>query len=191
MFLKKSFMLVGGIIFCVVVIVTIAAMIDSVSTRSAMHEANANPPTPPPQPALPPAQVSEISTTWRLASRGITVMDGQLWVPRLSMTVRNPSDTELKTYYRVLFLDEKGVIKAEEREPILGIPGKLAKGPIFVDGNTGFTNDGPFVEMATGKSKRWSYELDQGEGFSGPWVKVASGPVDIPEDYQREFGPQK
>lgn len=131
-------------------------------------------------------EITSFQTSWTTVSRGLTALDGMLWVPRIRMTVKNLGSREINViYFRAIFLDDEGVISGDDIESVRSIPAGYAKGPVFLRGTVGYTSDFAFLSMRRDDSKKWRFNLLAGNSYSGPWTKIKSGFVEIPETYRR------
>lgn len=128
-------------------------------------------------PGTPAISITEQKSEWRPVRRGFTGQEGTLWLPRLSLTVRNDGSTEIPNIrLRAVFLSEKATIVGEAETVVTALPSKRAKGPIFLQCDTGFTNDLPLALMEDDPKVRWHYELFSGP-IGGEWTKIRSGEV--------------
>lgn len=128
-------------------------------------------------PGQPSISITEQKSEWRPVRRGFTGLEGTLWVPRLSLTVRNDGSTEIPNVrLRAVFLNEKATIVGEVETIITALPSKRAKGPIFLQCDTGYTNDLPLASMEDNSKMRWHYELYSG-AIGGEWTKIKTGEV--------------
>jgi len=132
-------------------------------------------------------EIVSFQTSWKAVSRGLTALEGMLWVPEIRMTVKNTGTRDIDViYFRAVFLDAEGVIKGEDIiKSVSSIPAGYAKGPIFLYGTVGYTSDFAFLPMMKDDSKKWRFELFEGNSYSGPWKKIKTGKVELPEEYQR------
>lgn len=94
-----------------------------------------------------------------------------------------------RLYLRAVFLDEKGVITSEAKEAVESVPAGYSKGPVFIPGSVGYRDDMPFLSMvgSDGEKNKWKFDLFSGESYSGPWTKIRSGTVSVPEQLERLF----
>lgn len=126
----------------------------------------------------------DFATTWEKGSRGTTAADGILWVPQIKFTVKNTDKNDINKYFKVIFLDEKGTIIGNEIiENTQTIPSGYSKGPIFMRGTTGYTGESVFLTMDD--SKKWHADLFEGTSYTGPWSKIKSVTIDLPEKYAK------
>ena len=132
-------------------------------------------------------EITSFQTSWKTVSRGYTALEGLLWVPEIRMTVKNTGTRDIDViYFRAIFLDAEGVIKGDDIiESVSSIPVGYAKGPIFLHGTVGYTSDFAFLPMMIDSSQKWRFELFEGNSYSGPWKKIKTGKVELPEEYQR------
>jgi hypothetical protein len=130
-------------------------------------------------------EITSFQTSWETVSRGFTPWEGMLWVPEIRMTVKNTGTRDIDViYFRAVFLDAEGVIRGDDKiESVSSIPAGYAKGPIFLKGTVGYTTDVAFIPMMKDDSKKWRYDLFEGNRYSGPWTKIKSGFVELPEAY--------
>ena len=130
--------------------------------------------------------LNDFSVSWITTARGMTAVDGRLWVPQVKTTVKNDGSSDLDSYVlRAVFLDEKGVITSESKEWIRDLPAGYAKGPFFINGSVGYTSDMPFMGMVKDETKKWRYDIFTSLSYSGPWKKIKSDYVPVPAEYQR------
>lgn len=128
-------------------------------------------------PGQPSISVTEQKSEWRPVRRGFTGLEGTLWVPRLSLTVRNDGSAEIPNVrLRAVFINEKATIVGEAETIVTALPSKRAKGPIFLQCDTGYTDDLPLASMEDNPKLRWHYELYAG-AIGGEWRKIKSGEV--------------
>ncbi|MEO0162050.1 MAG: hypothetical protein ABIL74_07235 [candidate division WOR-3 bacterium] len=132
-------------------------------------------------------EITSFQTSWKTVSRGLTALDGMLWVPEIRMTVKNTGTRDIDIiYFRAVFLDAEGVIKGDDIiESVSSIPAGYAKGPVFLYGTVGYTSDFAFLPMMKDNSQKWRFDLFVGNSYSGPWTKIKSGLVELPEEYRR------
>jgi hypothetical protein len=136
----------------------------------------------------PSVELLDFSTSWVNQSRGMTTLDGKIWVPQVKTTVKNLGDADLPSLViRVAFINDKGVITSDSKEWIRDLPAGYAKGPFFIKGTVGYTNDWAFVDMANDDKKKWKYDLFYSTSYNGPWKKVRSENIAPPEQYGKIF----
>lgn len=132
-------------------------------------------------------EITSFQTSWKMVSRGLTALEGMLWVPEIRMTVKNTGTRDIDViYFRAVFLDAEGVINGDDIiESISSVPAGYAKGPAFLHGTVGYTSDIAFLPMVKDNSQKWRFDLFVGNSYSGPWTKIKSGFVELPEEYER------
>lgn len=132
-------------------------------------------------------ELSDFQTNWTLESRGSSPLDGMLWLPQIKFTVRNTGAVDInQLWLKAMFLDSDGVIKGDESITSVGaVPSGLAKGPNFLRGTLGYTSDMAFLPMIDDAKNKWRFVLYAGDSYSGPWVKIHTGSVDLPEQYKQ------
>jgi len=132
-----------------------------------------------------PYEITKLKTSWDATGRGLTALDGMLWVPEIRIFVKNIAAKDKEdVFFKVLFLDAEQVIKGDEViERIGSIPAGYTKGPIFFQGTVGYTSDLALVEMAKDTLKKWRYDFFESGSYSGPWRKIRSGSIDLPTPY--------
>jgi len=101
------------------------------------------------------------------------------------MTVRNTGARDIdKLYFKAVFLDAKGTLKGDDvLVSVNSIPAGSARGPIFMRGYVGYTSDFVFLVMGD-DSNKWRFDLYEGGSYTGPWTKIKSGLVELPEMYR-------
>ena len=131
-------------------------------------------------------EFSVFKTTWETTARGFTEAEGLLWVPQINFTIKNTGLQDIENlYFKAIFLDSENVIKGDDSiESIDSIPASYSKGPIFIQGSVGYTSDYAFIDMLDDASKSWRFDLFEGESYSGPWKKIKSGTIELPEQYK-------
>jgi hypothetical protein len=67
------------------------------------------------------------------------------------------------------------------------VPAGLARGPVFLRGDVGFTSDTSFLSMVVSPANDWRYDLYYRSGQEN-WKPLTSGTVEIPAQYKRMFG---
>lgn len=132
-------------------------------------------------------EITSFTSSWTKVSRGLTALEGLLWVPEIRMTIKNTGSKDIEAiYFRVMFLDAEGVIQGDDIiESVMSIPAGYAKGPVFIHGTLGYTSDLAFLPMMKDDSQKWRFDLFQGQSYSGPWEKIKSGVIDLPKAYER------
>jgi len=131
-------------------------------------------------------EITRFETSWKTVSSGLTALDGMVWVPEIRLTIKNTGTRDIEEiYFRAIFLDAEGVIKGDDIiESVSSIPKGYAKGPVFLYGSVGYTSDFAFLPMMSDNSKKWRYDLFEGNSYSGPWRKIKSGAIELPEEYR-------
>lgn len=132
-----------------------------------------------------PYEITKLETGWETTARGLTALEGMLWVPEIRIFVKNNADKDIEdVFFKVIFLDAEQVIKGDEVIDIISsIPAGYTKGPIFFQGTVGYTSDLALVAMAKDTLKKWRYDFFEGSSYSGPWRKIRSGSIDLPTPY--------
>jgi len=124
-------------------------------------------------------EFTELKAYWAKTSRGLTALEGVLWVPEVKMTIRNTGDRDLEElYFKALFLDHEGTITDEDVEVVESIPAGYTRGPVFLRGSVGYTSSNALALLAADK-KSWRVDLFEGKSYSGPWKKIRSLRVKI------------
>lgn len=136
-------------------------------------------------------RISKIEAHFLPASRGITTIDGALWVPEISIELRNAGPVDLDAIYiRAVFTDDQNVIRGDAAVGSMKeLPAGYTKGPLSLHGTVGYTTDMAFLDWTQDKSKRWRFDLFFGSEMRGPWRRVGSGRIDSPWAGNGEFLP--
>jgi len=118
-------------------------------------------------------EIVSLQAKWKSTSQGLNLSDGMLYVPEIQMTVKNSGKFEIEDIrFKVVFLDDNGVITSDSTGLTGTIPPGYVKGPIFISGSVGYTNSiMPF-------NVKWRFDLFVRNSYSAPWTKIKSGVIE-------------
>lgn len=130
-------------------------------------------------------EIYSIKTKWVTTSRGLTDAEGLIWVPQVSLNLKNENTNDIEIYIKAIFLDEKNIINGNDIIKHESITGTYSKGPIFFNGTVGYVSDEIFFVMAKDESKKWKVDLFVSKDYSGPYEKINSLTVNLPDFYEQ------
>ena len=103
---------------------------------------------------------------------------GQYAFPKVETSIKNNLSKTIDHYrLKVVFYDDKGVIRSDPYELVGEVPPGRTKGPIFLQSSIG-VNDITVIKMASGEAAKWEYEIFYSRSFlNDKWIKIKSGEI--------------